>query len=252
MSDRLLVQEFPPLFLEEGGGNYVLPTSAELITDYRPLNGINSYWFTESKLDLSGYNLQDLTMYFRRSFSQFAGEYNVQYTIEPATSGPSGREGRVDPYDINGIEQIIISSVPITEAQLAIMVFGAPAFIPYQTGDPGNFNRNHIIHGERLNHVLNSTLAQVTNPITLPVNTAGYLQVADNNYFSSLEPTAADCLYCYRVFYLTQPRAGAEDSGISSIAFPACRVILDSTTAEEPETEYLMRLKRSYELANQV
>jgi len=252
MSDRLLVQEFPPLSLVESSGNYVF---GSFVTDYRPLNPTvppYQYWVTESKLDLSGYNLQDLTMYFRRSFSQYSGEYNVQYTIAAGTAGPSGVDGRVDPYDINGIEQIIVSSVPITDAQLSTMVLGAPGFIPFPTGDPGNFNRTHIIHGERLNHVLNSTLAQITNPTTSPIDTAGYLQVADNNYFSSLEATAADCLYCYRVIYLTSPRTGAEDSGIKNISFPACRVLLDAKTDEEPEIEYLMRLKRSYELANQV
>lgn len=251
MSDRLLVQEFPPLALVESSGSYAF--DANNITDYRPLAGTsNQYWVHESKLDLSGYNLQGLTMYFRRSFSQFASEYNVQYTIAAATAGPSGVEGRINPYDVNAIEQIMVSSVPMTDAQLSAMVLGAPAFTPFPILDPGNFNRNHIIHGERLNHGLNTTLAQTTNLTTSPVDVAGYLQIQDDNYFSSLEATASDCLYCYRVIYLTQPRSGAEDTGIKSITFPACRVILDSATAQEDEIEYLMRLKRSYELANQV
>ena len=72
-----------------------------------------------------------------------------------------------------------------------------------------------------------------------------------DNYFSSLEPTAADCLYCYRVFAVPRPGAVGED-GVTQLFLPPKRVIFDAFTVEEPELEYMMRLKRSYELANQV
>ena len=71
-----------------------------------------------------------------------------------------------------------------------------------------------------------------------------------DNIFSSLEPTAADCLYCYRVAAI--PTAQTGGTGIDFVYLPPKRVILDAFTVEEPELSYMMRLKRSYELANQV
>ena len=68
-----------------------------------------------------------------------------------------------------------------------------------------------------------------------------------DNYYSSLEPTAADTLYCYRVIALP-----LTSSSITSVVLPAKRVIMDAYVEAEPNNEYMMRLKRSYELANQV
>jgi len=58
-------------------------------------------------------------------------------------------------------------------------------------------------------------------------------------------------LYCYR--FLALPNgAAADEYGATGLVLPALRVILDAFTVEEPDLEYMMRLKRSYELANQV
>ena len=258
MSDRLLVQEFQGLNLaDDTAGSYTVQTGYN--TDYRPITGTNNqYWVSESKIDLAGYVREDLTVYFRSSFSQFGGQYNVGYTIAVATgTAANPKATSLDPYSVNAIEQIMVSSVPMTDQQLRAMVLTAPGFIPFPdptgTVDNGNFNRTHIIHGQRLNHMLNTTLATTSNLSTTAVlNTAAYLRVEEEDFFSSLEPTAADALYCYRVLYLTQPRADDASNGISTVAIPPCRVILDSATGKEEELEYMMRLKRSYELANQV
>ena len=79
------------------------------------------------------------------------------------------------------------------------------------------------------------------------------MRVVDYSDFSSLEPTAADCIYCYRVFIL--PKAydrTTQPNGLDVFRAPAKRVLLNAMTDKEPELEYMMRLKRSYELANQV
>ena len=56
----------------------------------------------------------------------------------------------------------------------------------------------------------------------------------------SLEPTASDRVYVYRVISIT--------GGDGVYNFYPVRFILRADAREEPEYQYLMRLKRSYEL----
>jgi len=60
--------------------------------------------------------------------------------------------------------------------------------------------------------------------------------------FSSGEPTAVDKLHCYRIIQI--PGTGPN----SQLYVPAARFYLTATIGAEPDLEYLMRLKRSYEL----
>jgi len=60
--------------------------------------------------------------------------------------------------------------------------------------------------------------------------------------FSSGEPTAASRLYCYRIIVPLIDSTGTE------IGIPAARFYLTGVRDEEPDLEYMMRLKRSYEL----
>jgi len=61
--------------------------------------------------------------------------------------------------------------------------------------------------------------------------------------FSSGEPTAADKLHCYRIVQIP-----GEASPNSQLYVPAARFYLTAVIDEEPDLEYMMRLKRSYEL----
>jgi hypothetical protein len=60
--------------------------------------------------------------------------------------------------------------------------------------------------------------------------------------FSSGEPTAASKLYCYRIII------PLVDGDTTTIGIPAARFYLTGVRDEEPQLEYMMRLKRSYEL----
>ena len=252
--ERMLVQEFPPLALEERSGKWEQITGA--VCDWRILTGAsNNYWINESTLDLSGYALQDMTLSFRRSFEQYGGPYFVSFTIEAASGVPPTLFSSIQPGEINIFENIMILSVPMNDVQLIATVLNLPGFIPLPSLDNGNFNRTHIIHGHKMNHLLNTTFgadALQNTDTTSAVTRNAYLLVADDNVYSSLEPTAADCLYCYRIAFLPDPRANSTSNGMATLTMPPCRVILDSVTTKEDDIEYLMRLKRSYELANQV
>ncbi len=231
--DRTLTVEFPWLLVGVTNEAYVDRAS----TDTRILSGTTTQFVQEMKLDLSGYTQSDLTVGFRRSFEQSGGiEYITWKSFDVQNDGI--------------LENVIISSVPMNDAQLSASIISCPGFTPYKDPalaiDWGNFNRSHIIHG-RLRYLFpNSTIGSTayTGP-----GAAALMAITDNDY-SSLEPSAADCLYCYRVFSLPIP--GKEEVGVKNISLPPKRVILDAFTVEEAELEYMMRLKRSYELANQV
>jgi len=61
------------------------------------------------------------------------------------------------------------------------------------------------------------------------------------NNFSSGEPTAVDRLHCYRIVQIF----GNADT---QMYVPASRFYLSAVIDKEPDLEYMMRLKRSYEL----
>jgi len=231
--DRQLTVEFPWLSLVAGGPPAAPVWVNNPATDSRQLSA--QAYVQEMKLDLSGYVQSDLTVGFRRSFEQLGGANSIFW----------------ETYDVNSdaiTETVIISSVPFNDAQLQAAILSSPGFIPYQfVGiDFGNFNRTHIIHGTYDVMYANSTIG--AGAFTAKGNAV--LMSVQSNDFSSLEPTAADCLYCYRVFLLPAP--GTEEGGVSQLSLGPKRVILDAFTVEEPDLEYMMRLKRSYELANQV
>lgn len=230
--DRQLKVEFPWLAVISDAA--ASPAwQFNIATDTRKLSA--TVFAQEMKLDLSGYVQSDLTVGFRRSFEQVGGADIIFW----------------DSYDVNNdslLETVIISSVPFNDNQLTGALLSSPGFTNYQFSgfDWGNFNREHIIHGSYDVMYANSTIG--AGAFTARGN--ANLMSVQSNIFSSLEPTAADCLYCYRVFSLPEP--GPAGSGVSQITLPPKRVLLDAFTVEEPEIEYLMRLKRSYELANQV
>lgn len=239
MTDRILKVDFSPLSLVN---NPLAQYELDIGTDYRPIAGTaTQFWVSEHKLDLSGYIQSDLTVYFRNSFEQRGGSTSYQWVAD--------NNDPLKAFDAANIELTIISSVPMNDAQLAAAFFTAPGFTPLPNAflDPGNFDRTHIIHGTGMVWSIDTSIG--SNPTTQ--DGAAYGVVVQNYDFSSLEPTAADCLYCYRMFALSTP-SDRQSTGFDRVDYPAKRVLLSVVTDEEPQLEYMMRLKRSYELANQV
>ncbi len=107
----------------------------------------------------------------------------------------------------------------------------------------GRINRSSLIYGEVKIYTRDTNIM-----LSLPgVSQQQYLKLIVNENFSSLEPTSADKLYCYRLVAI-----GGGDSEFLSAFAPPNRILIPGTIAQEPKLEYMMRLKRSYELANQV
>lgn len=250
MTDRILTVETPPLWLEDDAGSTRWKQRSNAESEYRPLVILGTpdtrYQVNEYKLDLSGYAMDDLTVYFRNSFEQRAlgsfGTFKIGTSAEPLALWGNAI------YEVQ-----IISSVPFSDENLVGTIFGGPGFTPvnWSAGmmDNGNFNRTHIIHGVTRLWGPNTTAGSD------PLNADGgaLFTVIDEDVYSSLEPTAADALYCYRLFVLPSASNGSGAlTGFDTLTFPANRVLLSIQTQKEAPLEYMMRLARSYELANQV
>ena len=81
--------------------------------------------------------------------------------------------------------------------------------------------------------------------ININPNTGGILNPMNTQQSGSIAPTASTTLYCAKIVF-------PFGTGQSYLSIPASRIILPGTMGQEPELEYMMRLSRSVELANQV
>tara|TARA_R110001606_G_C15312347_1_gene643720 strand:+ start:52 stop:723 length:672 start_codon:yes stop_codon:yes gene_type:complete len=200
----------------------------------------------EDWLDLTGLNgwlrvpSSPLALYWSGSIdlSGYARDYKTFY--------PSGGVIQEGPYWLafEGSGQTvvtIVSSVPLNPDTLVQQVVGGggPGFIDLNILSTGVAQQdwNTVLFAESQVNLINANLPQlgICQPITV-------------KQFGSLSPTAAQVLY---VMKLVMPATVASLIG-TTLSIPASRVILPGTMDQEPELEYIMRLSRSIELANQV
>lgn len=83
------------------------------------------------------------------------------------------------------------------------------------------------------------------NQFVIDLDTAAWgsmIQVSSNQT-GSLKATASDRIYSYRIIALGTPFTGTD------IDVTGCRHLLNVNVREEPDFQYLMRLRRSFELA---
>lgn len=78
---------------------------------------------------------------------------------------------------------------------------------------------------------------------TVDTATWGSMSLLSSNQLGSMQPTASDRIYSYRMI----SAAGS----LTGLTVYGCRHLLAAEAKEEPDFEYLMRLKRSYELQNE-
>ena len=165
--------------------------------------------YVETYFDLSGYELDDLTLMPRYIRLQDGLPYFSEATA-------------LDVYDV------------ISQEKLNITDFLLHAI----SGDyPGS-----KLSTEDWSQILFCNTRFFTQQVDFTFNNLQLPATAGS--FGSLEPTAARTLWIYRVVI---PRELPEGS---SLTIPATRFILSGEVVQEDELEYMMRLKRSYELAN--
>lgn len=233
---RILVAEFSDADFSSANAGSEWGLLSSNPTDIRGLDylGLNGVWIQEATIDLSGYQQEDKTLFFRNSYSQRSDGSYLSW-ITPSSS--PGYKGQLI------LETIFCTTVPFTDEQVAATLANSPGFDTRGfPGFPAGTERTQIIHGERLIWGASSMLGSTA----FTDAGDGYLQLVSDTPFSSLEPTANDTIYCYRMFAL--PYAGSPRE-LSQIWMPAARVVLNAYVDEEPTLEYMMRLRRSYELA---
>jgi len=222
---RTLCAEFGGLAIQFNpvSGDFEVTASGSGLTN---LGG--GFFVLQQDIDLSGYAMERKTFYPYSSFEQRGGIVSGQFASAPTEQ----------PYVI---EQTIISSIPLNTNDFAASIIAAPGFNTYSGFIDGQarFDRSSIIHGELKWYTIDTTQS-----VKAGLNT---LKLLEREVFSSLEPTAADKLYCYRILLLTAVTGEAFKG-----SWPPTRVLIPGTISSEPKLEYMMRLKRSYELANQV
>lgn len=161
--------------------------------------------------DLAGMSQREKTMFFEAA--------TVQEFINPGHSnGVAGDNILV--FDI-------MTSEPMTDTELIGFV-GAGNFAISSAG----LGYQQTIYG-RVRSFL----------VDLDTAAWGSFILASENQIGSLEPTASDRIYSYRILYI------APGTTATQIDLYYARHIIRAEAKEEQEFRYLMRLRRSYELA---
>ena len=169
---------------------------------------------SKSYFDLAGLTMSEKTLFFQTALVQQLG-------LPTITSGAAGDFCNV--YDV-------MTSSPMTDAELQLF--------------PGNANFSGLGSAATTGLTFDQTIFARARTYSLTVDLAasGYMPKISDHQLGSLSPTASDRIYCYRIVFITA--AGTN----KDITIPPARYILSADAKEEPEFEYLMRLKRSYEL----
>jgi hypothetical protein len=222
--DRTLRIEIPPCDVQKAGEE----------PEWTLLDALNGWQVTlpgttvlhwEGTIDLSGYARDYKTFYPAGGVIQ-RGPYMLE----------AGGEG--------SCTYTVISSTPLNPTEVYYQLAGI--------GGPGFLNLNSIsalglgTSQQDWNQILFAESEVNVPNINISPNTQGIQQPLERHQSGSLSPTAAQVLY---VMKMVLP---FNSTGVTRMSIPASRVILPGTMDQEPELEYMMRLSRSVELANQV
>jgi len=206
----------------------VVSTNQEFWDEFDGLNGwslvpgTQNAIFWEGTIDLSGYAREMKTFYPLAGFTQ-EGPYHISF-------GGSGQSSFT-----------IVSSIPL-DPEVILTQWGAgggPGFLDFNllASGVGQQNYETVMFAENQTHLINSQFPAL-----------GVTQLLNKNQSGSLSATASDTLY---VMKIAVPQVVANIIG-DSMSLPASRVVIPGKFGTEPDVEYMMRLKRSVELANQV
>lgn len=173
--------------------------------------------YYETYWDMSAYTLDDLTFFPISAVLQDGMPYSMIFTTTT--------DQALSVIDIVSQERLDIAQV------VADYGNGVTLNLPGQPLSTENFEQI-IMENFRL------MLPQVdftSATLVLPATTGSY---------GSLQPTACEKLWIYRIILI----AGALETG-NTVLVPATRFVMSGTVVKEPELDYMMRLKRSFELS---
>ena len=171
------------------------------------------FFVSSTYFDLAGLTLQEKTLFFQGATA------TTMFDPLATSTAPGDSMQVID----------LITSTPLDDTQLGQFFLG------------GNFsgpaNATPGITYDQTIYALCQEYATIVDTATW-----GKMKLESVNQIGSMEPTASDRVYSYK---LVSIKSGTAASGIQT--YPT-RHLLAATVKEEPEFQYLMRLKRSYEL----
>jgi len=173
--------------------------------------------YTEQYFDLSGYELDDLTLAIMDAKVQDPGVYTY-----------SGNEDIFICYDIYSQERLSEDDLKLIKSNHTTTTMSAPGM------SEGPLDRSQIVFGLSRVFARNTT---VTGLQTLMLN-------ARTVRFGSGNPTAVQKLWAYRIIVFLQTPANED-----TLVIPASTLVLVAQIVQEDDLPYMMRLKRSYELS---
>jgi hypothetical protein len=166
---------------------------------------VNSTYF-----DLAGMSQREKTLFFEGAA--------VQEVISPSAGAPAAGDGII-------VIDLMTTS-PLTDVEALAYVVSAN-MAPSQS----KISFEQTIYGR----------IRIWS-VDLDYQSSGYYNLQADNQTGSLEATASDRIYCYRVVFM-----GPNNSNGAHSVYGA-RYLLRAEAKEEAEYRYLMRLRRSYEL----
>jgi len=207
-------QESPPAIWDESKNNWVFG------------GGAQGWVSSETYFDTSGYTRDDLTLFPERITVQESGSFRI-------AEDPGGSKVGAIVLDMITEERFDGSNASKFYDIAILMVQNevAPGF------NLGELEFDQIIYGRY------RMLGHDSNIWTI---TQGNLTLLNETQFGSGSPTTADKLWCTRIVI---PLGGFSVAPDTFIIIPSARYIMSATIAKESDLSYLMRQKRSYELA---
>jgi len=178
--------------------------------------GSSGFIVSDTFFDLAGMTQREKTLFFDAATVQTMGN-PLTFTVGPLAPAPGDALNIID----------LMSTKSLTDTELI-------NFTIY-----GNFAQSNAVLTPE------ETVYARINQFTVDLDTAQWgsmIQVASHQ-IGSLKPTASDRIYSYRIVNVGVPfEAGRFD-------VYAARHLINANVKEEADFQYLMRLRRSFELA---
>lgn len=181
---------------------------------------LNNMFLSATYIDLAGLSVEDETVFFSGAAVQEAGYRTI-------VQGGSGDQIAI--WDI-------LTSIPVDFEALD------PSWIYTGLGFPECIlNFEHVLYQRKQVWALTSDLTTLAP------------QLIEETQSGSMLPTASDRIYSYRLIQLGMfsPTMGPPPSGAILVTVPSARHVIQAEAKKEPEYQYLMRLKKSYDLQNE-
>jgi hypothetical protein len=199
----------------DGGGPRLYSINHGASTgEWELLDANLGYFLSSGYFDLAGITLQEKTLFFQGAL--------VQDYLAPSIGG-----------GVAGDTLVVVDLMMTTPFEDNNKLFESYAVGFGFLGSHENFEQ--VTYGRSQVMSLNIDNLASAQPVLL-----------HQNHFGSGMATSSDRVYTYRLVRFVQ----ASDAD-RTLTLPGCRHILSADAKEEPEFEYLMRLKRSYELQNE-